>query len=146
MTGLRAQALIDIDPMVPLLGATPFHLAAREWFNQRGATHPRGETADYFRARRGAGAARLVLGTSTDATNAVEDAGTLSRRATYDAFFDERWRDFADAYVPLHRDGRIGLEGACPAAAPYGAYFSDGIHLTDAGYDVVAELFAPRMA
>ena len=146
MAGLRDEAVVDIDPMVALLGATPLHLAAWEWFNQRGAADPVAETIAYFRARRAAGVARLVLATSTDATDGVETAETLARRATYDAHFDAEWRACADRYVPLHADGRIGVEGACPATAPYGTYFSDGIHLTDAGYDAVAALVAPAMA
>ena len=146
MTGLRAEALLDIDPMVPLLGATPLHLAAWEWFNQRGATDPQGETIAYFRARRAAGVARLVLATATDATDAVETPETLAKRAAYDSFFDANWQTYADQYVPLHADPRIGVEGACPATAPYGPYFSDGIHLTDAGYAALAGLVAPAMA
>ncbi|WP_375427118.1 hypothetical protein [uncultured Sphingomonas sp.] len=146
MAGLQVEALVDIDPMVPLLGSTPLHLAAWEWFNQRGASDPQDATIGYFRARRAAGVSRLVLATSTDATDGVENADMLAKRAAYDAFFDAEWRTYADAYVPLHADGRIGLEGACPATAPYGPYFSDGIHLTDAGYDAIAGLVAPEMA
>jgi hypothetical protein len=144
--GWGVEALADIDPMVPLLGTSPLHLAAWEWFNQRLATDPQGDTAAYCRARRAAGIARIVLASSTDATDAVENAATLAARGAYDAFLDAAWRAHADAYVPLHRDPRIGVEGACAAAAPYGAYFSDGIHLTNAGYDAIAELVAPAMA
>lgn len=75
----------------------------------------------------------------------MENAATLAARAGYDAFLDSEWQAHADAYVPLHLDARIGREGACPASAPYAPYFSDGIHLTDAGYEVVAELMAPAM-
>lgn len=54
MRGLDAEARVDIDPMVAVLGATPLHLAAWEWFNQRGAADSRGDTVAYC-------AARLVL-------------------------------------------------------------------------------------
>nr|ABU51107.1 BpiB04 [uncultured bacterium Bio7] len=54
-----------------------------------------------------------------------------------------------DAYVPIHEDPMIGIDGACPDVPPYGEYFSDGLHLTGkAGYPAVRSgypYFANRM-
>ena len=148
MNTMRGQAIDGIDPMVPLLGATPMHLAAWEWFNQRGLTTAAAtaETSAYFQARRAAGVAKLVLMTSTDAS-AAADNGTEQKRADYNAFFDANWATYADAYVPIHTDARIGAEGACPNTGPFTPYFhNDGIHMIDAGYDLLAQLIAPAMA
>ena len=39
------------------------------------------------------------------------------------------------------------VEGACPNASPYTPYFhTDGIHMTDAGYALLAGIAAPVMA
>ena len=54
-----------------------------------------------------------------------------------------------DAYIPIHQDPMIGVDGSCPDAPPYGEYFSDGLHLTGkADYPAVLSgypYFANRM-
>ncbi|MFW2850472.1 SGNH/GDSL hydrolase family protein [Sphingomonas sp. TX0543] len=146
MTAMKAEATAEIDPMLVLLGASPMHLAAWEWYNQRllSTAAATAATQSYLQARRAAGAAKLVLLTSTDAADALDVP--LSRSA-YNAFFDANGPALCDAYVPLHLNAAIGTEGACPNAAPYGPNFhTDGIHLTDAGYAVLAGVVAPVMA
>ncbi|QKR99428.1 SGNH/GDSL hydrolase family protein [Sphingomonas sp. CL5.1] len=146
MTAMDAEAAAEIDPMLALLGSTPAHLAAWEWYNQRGLSTAvaTAATEGYFRARRAAGVAKLVLLTSTDAADPFD---LPAARAAYNGYFDVNGPDFCDAYVALHADAMIGVEGACPNAAPYGPTFhSDGIHLTDAGYAVLAGIVAPVMA
>lgn len=148
MSGMRAEAAVEIDPMVALCGASPVHLAAWEWFNQRGLDPAQAvaQTSGYFAERRAAGVARLVLATSTDAADRNE-GGSQPRRAAYNAHFDANWRAVADRYAPIHTDPAIGVEGACPIAAPFGPYFvEDGIHLLDPGFAVLAQRIAPAMA
>jgi hypothetical protein len=54
-----------------------------------------------------------------------------------------------DAYVPIHLNANIGVDGASASST----YFADGIHLTglfnyptvQSGYGVLGELFAAQM-
>ena len=146
MTGMDTEAAAEIDPMPALLGSTPVHLAAWEWYHQRSLTTAAATAATegYFRARRAAGMAKLVLLTSTDAADPLDFPAA---RAAYNAYFDANGPALCDAYVALHANAAIGVEGACPNNAPYGPTFhTDGIHLTDAGYAVLAGIVAPVMA
>ena len=150
MAAMRAAATAEIDPMLAVLGNTPMHLVAWEWYNQRNVTvagqyGSTGITETYFRERRAAGVAKLVLMTSTDAADPVDNP---TNRAAYNAYFDaNHGATVCDVYIPLHTIAEIGVEGACPNAAPYDPYFqSDGIHLTAAGNSILAAAVAPVMA
>ncbi|MFT3975969.1 MAG: SGNH/GDSL hydrolase family protein [Sphingomonas bacterium] len=150
MAVMRAAATAEIDPMLAVLGDTPMHLATWEWYNQRNATvagqyGSTGITESYFRARRAAGVAKLVLMTSIDAADPVDNP---TNRAAYNAYFDaNHGSSICDAYIPIHTIPEIGVEGACPNAAPYDPYFQgDGIHLNAAGNAVLAAAVAPVMA
>jgi len=144
---LRDEGAADIDPMVPLLGATPLHLAAWEWFNGRQVADYQLQAAAYLAERKAAGIARTVFLTSTDAANSAEGARQASR-AAYNAYWDDAVnRADIDAYIALHENADIGIEGACPDAAPYTPnFYTDGIHLSDAGYAILAGIVAPVMA
>lgn len=152
MTTMKQEALDEIDPMLPLLGSTPLWLAAWEWYNQRNVATATttAAIASYFQARRAAGAAKLVMLSSTDAADGQDN---VAARATYNAWLDANAASYCDVYLPVHKSSanggasEIGPEGACPNASPYTPYFhTDGIHLIDAGYQVLANLVAPALA
>lgn len=147
---LNTESLTDIDPMVALLGATPLHVMAWEYFNQG-----KGQTAAsvvyngaiaYLQARKAAGVAKLFFGSSVDSSDAA--AGyTESVRQAYNAWCDANAAGYCDRYVPFHNDANIGVAEACPNSSPYTPYFNtDGIHLIDAGYQLLANIVAPAMA
>lgn len=144
---LTLEAVGDVDGMVPLLGATPLHLATWEWFNGKATANYQALAASYLAARKAAGVAKILFMTSTDAADTMEGA-TQAARATYNAYWDVAGnRSNIDAYVPLHLNANLGVEGACPNASPYTPYFyTDGIHILDAGYAVMAGLVSGPMA
>ena len=149
---LTLEALSDVDPMVALLGATPLHLATWEWYNGRNRSNYQTEAIAYLAARKAAGVAKLIFGTSIDTTDAAgggETAANRTARAAYNSYWDTAGNRTAagiDAYVAIHTDRSIGAEGACPGASPFTPYFyTDGIHLIDAGYQKIADLFASAM-
>lgn len=150
MAAMRDAATAEIDPMLAVLGNTPMHLAAWEWYNQRNVTvagqyGSTGITEAYFRDRRAAGVAKLVLMTSIDAGDPVDNP---TNRAAYNAYFDaNHGSSICDAYIPIHTIPEIGVEGACPNASPGAPYFQDDlIHLTAAGDGILAAAVAPVMA
>ena len=150
MVSMVTEAKNEIDPMLPFLGNTPMHLAAWEWYNQKGLPvtgngSSTGQTTKYFTDRRAAGVAKLVLMTSIDAGDPVDSPAS---RAAYNAYFDaNHGPSLCDAYIPIHTIAEIGVEGACPNAAPGAPYFQDDlIHLTPTGNGILATAVAPVMA
>ncbi len=143
---LDTEALSDVDPIQGIVGV-PVHLAFFEWYNQRNqsAPSPSARTFAYCDNRRAAGGVtKLFLATSTDAADPVDN---VAGRATYNADLVAGYAAHADMLVPVHTNTSIGVEGACPNAAPYTPNFNtDGIHMIDAGYNVLAGLMAPAMA
>jgi acyl-CoA thioesterase-1 len=63
------------------------------------------------------------------------DAGYEARRRVYNALLREHWREFADALVDVSADARIGDASGAERAR----YFIDAVHLTEAGYGVIAD-------
>ena len=90
--------------------------------------------------------AKLCLLSSTGYNG---DAGDpyASVRGAYNALMDTNGATIADVYGPIHSDATAG-----PAIANSGAYaansaanWSDGVHLTAAGYQVLANYMTARM-
>ncbi len=137
MQGMTARAPGEYDRVVAQLGATPAHLYAMEYANQRSATVSGDAVANtraYIAGRKAAGFARVVLGTST-AIGATGDYDP-ARRAAYDGY-DWTGAGGADAVIRVDQDPNIGVDGTNP-----GPDFSDGLHPNDTGYTVLAGLFA----
>ncbi|MDX3884013.1 MAG: hypothetical protein QHC65_06300 [Sphingomonas sp.] len=144
MVNMTARALFEVDPISAATGI-PTALAVFEWFNQRNNSSAISDTVAYLQARRSAGIDRIAFGTSLDY---IDTQGGLDNRAAFNAYFDVEANraGLIDAYVPLHLDPNIGVEGACPAPpGPYTPNFSDGIHLRSAGNDYLAAMFAPAV-
>lgn len=130
MADMDALGPTVIDTIGAIVGK-PIKLAAFEWYNQRAAAPtPADSSRTYIAARRAAGA-KVCFGTSTD-TSAATDAN----RAAYNADFDAS-HALMEAYVAIHTNSGIGLESAY---ANFPANFSDPVHLTDAGYTILAGL------
>jgi len=136
------QAPRDIDPLPHLLG-TPVYVGTFEWYNERnnGATTAIADAVAYVSARKAAGIARVVLGTSTDCTDGADTSTNRTERKAYNDYWDmaaNRMAAGVDQYVPLHLDANIGVEGACPASSPFTPYFyADGIHLLPPAYAIL---------
>ena len=91
---------------------------------------------DYCRARRAAGFRVLVLTVlPSDRPETFE-----ATRLAYDAMLRQGWPKFADGLVDVAADQRIGDTGD-----EYDGqfYLDDELHLTDAGYAVMASVAAP---
>jgi lysophospholipase L1-like esterase len=93
----------------------------------------------YCQARQATGYKVVVLTAMprSDAGNAV---GFEAERQTYNASIRANWRTFADALVDVALDARIGLPG-CQLDTTY--FNGDQVHMTPAGYGVVASLVRP---
>ena len=135
MPGMTARASGEYDGVVAQLGSAPAHLYAMEYANQRTAASGDAvaNTRAYIAARKAAGFARVALATST-AIGATGDYDP-ARRAAYDGY---DWTGAgADAVIRVDQDPSIGVDGTNP-----GPDFSDALHPSDAGYTVLAGLFA----
>lgn len=136
MSNMNVRAPTEIDPTAAITGV-PTHLAVFEYHNQAGpAPTPANNSRAYLAARAAAGINKIAFGTSTAGPTSTTDRGA------YNAAFDSSHTD-SQAYVPIHTNANIGVNGAQTNTT----YFDqDTVHLADAGYTVLAGLFATQMA
>jgi len=132
ITEMDTRAPAGVDDVYALIGK-PVKLAAFEWYNQRAASPtPRNNSLTYLSNRRSS-TVKVCFGTSTD-TSATTDTD----RADYNTYFDANNTSATmDAYVAIHADANIGVE---TAAANFPGNFADGVHLSAAGYTILAGL------
>ena len=80
----------------------------------------------------------VIFGTSTDRGDSFGQAHYADRNA-YNAYWDNAAnRTGIAAYVPLHLDPNIGVQGAAPTNGTANAYYqADDLHLTAAGYALI---------
>ena len=126
-----ADAATEIDPLV----ATPHNtavLVAWEWCNDSpNEVQARiDRMVEYCQARRAAGWKVVVL------TNSSRSAEDLIRRDDVTAYIRANWPSFADALADVAADPHIGAAGTYTDPT----YFVDGVHMTTAGYDIVADI------
>lgn len=98
--------------------------------------------ATYCQARRAAGW-RVVVLTCLPASGAVGGAPWEADRQWLNTTIRASWATFADAVADVAADARIGSAGA-ETNALY--YLNDRLHLTGAGYGVVASVVAATLA
>lgn len=117
-------------------------VAADEYFNER-VTNPatlQAALSAYCSAVRGYANTKLALGTST---SSVFDPET--NRDQYNTFIVNNSATLANARVDLHLNANIGVSGAAATDGNV-TYFSDGVHLKDAGYTVKAGLMTTGLS
>ena len=142
-----------VDAIPAVLGTgVQARLACFEWANQQSTDGVQTRTAaNAYRAHRKAAnlALKIVFGTSTDTTAA--GAQTVGRNA-YNAYYDVIGnRANVDAYVPIHINTNIGVDGAANSTTYFNA---DKVHMTGranypttgSGYGELASLIAPVLA
>lgn len=74
-----------------------------------------------------------ILPRSSPSTSATFEPN----RQAFNGLLRAGWKEFADVLADIAADERIGDEGD-----QHGSYFSDGVHLNDAGYYLVAQAVA----
>ena len=119
----------DLDLCVVLAGGGDFRLG-------RSAAYEYAAIQTYCAARRSAGFRVLVVTTLPSADPATFEPTRLA----YDAMLRDGWSTFADGLVDIAADPRIGDTGDEFDAQ---FYQQDELHLTDAGYGVMASVAAP---
>jgi hypothetical protein len=142
---LNSEAAKHIDGMSAITGI-PTTLMFFEWYNDakfggNGDTHA--GVVSYVQNRLSADpSVKIVLGTSTD-TNSTQSQSWKAQRATFNAYFDNSAnRANLAGYAPIHNNANIGVVGSAPASGTANTYFqSDSIHLVDAGYAELANVF-----
>jgi len=125
----RYEKHADLDLCVVQAGGGDFRLG-------RSAAYVYGSVRTYCEARRAAGFRVLVVTTLPAADPPTFEATRLA----YDAMLRDGWSAFADGLVDIAADPRIGDTGDEFDAQFYQA---DQLHLTDAGYGVMASVAAP---
>lgn len=129
---MRGRLPKDVYGTGALLGFAPKYVVG-EWYNMHGlaGATSAGYMAAYLQSlKTESPSSKVALWTSFTFAGDTAAAPDVNR-AAYDAYWNNASnRGRVDAYVPIHADASLGLAGACPASAPYGALFSDGIHLT----------------
>ena len=125
---MSADAAAEIDPLL----ATPHEravLVAWEWLNDPADVSARmAHMVAYCQARRAAGWQVIVLTNTSNANEVPMDVADAT------AYIRANWPSFADGLADVAVDPRIGAAGQY--ADP--AYFVDGVHMTSAGYGIVA--------
>jgi len=94
----------------------------------------------YCRRRKAAGWKVIVL-TVLPRTQVGLPATFEADRQAINAELRQHWRDYADALVDVGANPTLGPDGSQANLT----YYWDGIHLTDAGYAVVAGMVAPAL-
>jgi hypothetical protein len=127
---MNSKFALDVGALATATGK-PLVVAAFEWYNSKAHTDPQAEARTYISTVKAFGA-KLVWGTSTDHFGSPDTA-----RETYNVSFDS---DHAavDAYVPIHNDATIGVDLATENFTAN--FYADKVHLSDAGYTVLAGL------
>jgi hypothetical protein len=123
IANMTSRAATDVDNVYAVI-SKPIKYYGMEWYNQRAAS------PGPYNARKTANL-KVCWGTSTD-TSVTTDAD----RAAYNASFDAS-HAMCDSYVAVHLNANIGVE---TAFASFPANWSDGVHLSAAGYTVYAPL------
>lgn len=95
----------------------------------------------YGEARKAAGWKTIVLTTLPSAFG-NEPEYYETRRQAFNAILRERWDEVADVLVDVADDSRIGLVGCTSDAT----YYADGVHMTAAGYAIIAARVAVALA
>lgn len=140
---MTARASYEVDPIMAV-AAKPVINVSFEWYNMsvKGDTTT-GPIRAYAAQQKAAGQA-ILIGSSTSDPN---DAGPGDARSLFNASLDSDHSSF-DAYVPMHNNPKIGINGASAADANPGPrfYFDGfGIHFTgsasDCGYRQLASEF-----
>lgn len=93
------------------------------------------DLATYYAARKAAGW-RVLAFTITPRSNSGTPSDFETKRQQVNALLRANWPAFADGLVDVAADHRIGREGAETDTT----YYTDLVHMTNAGYAVVAEL------
>lgn len=138
MQNMGVFAPVKIDGVSALINKN-VRLSVFEWFNQRGPSPtPFNNSASYLAARKAASARTYIaFGDSTDNTQ----VGDEPNRAAYNTAVASITN--ADQKVAISANANIGVSGS----AANGTYFGgDGVHMTDAGYSVLAGLMATGIA
>lgn len=94
----------------------------------------------YCNARRAAGWT-VIVGTITPRTNAGTPGTFEADRQTVNAAIRANWPSFADALADIAADSRLGDAGDETDTT----YYTDLVHMTDAGYAVVASIVHATM-
>lgn len=131
-----------IDNVAALINKN-VHLASFEWFNQRNPSPtPFNQSAAYLANRKAASSrTKIAFGDSTDST--TDDANGDANRGPYNTAIASVAN--ADQHVIVSTDAHIGVTGSATADNNV-TYFSDGLHLKDAGYTVLASYFSTALA
>jgi lysophospholipase L1-like esterase len=87
----------------------------------------------YCQERRAAGANKIIVGTMLPA-----DGRSEVERQEYNDLIRTNWDSFADAFADVGDDPTIGQTGDNLNLTYYNA---DKVHMTDAGYAIVAGIF-----
>jgi lysophospholipase L1-like esterase len=95
----------------------------------------------WLTARKSAGW-KVVSFTMTPRSNGPTPATFEEHRQTFNTWLRANWATYAHAIVDLGADARIGDDGDETDLTYYNA---DRVHMSDAGYAVVAELVAAEM-
>lgn len=102
------------------------------------------DLVSYCLDRRAKGFKVLVL-TMIDRQGAV--FGNYAFREAYNKLITNRWSTFADGMVDLSTDPHIGLKGTSAIGGAEAAYWvGDGVHLSDAGYEIVTQKVTAGLA
>lgn len=97
--------------------------------------------AAYCTARRAAGF-KVIAFSLLPRTNEIATPSKLTERKAFSALVRANWRTFADGFVDIEADSRIGYDTAYNDTT----YFNPDGHPTQAGYAVIAELVKPALA
>jgi hypothetical protein len=132
MATLTSFAPTLVDPIHTQIGMkTP--VITFEWFNQQDSTTTNG--AAYLAARKAASSNILtVFGTSTDASSSANQVN----RAAFDSAWDAAHTLNIDAYMAIHTDTHIGVNGSYATFSSAG----DGVHLVPATTPFLAAFFS----
>lgn len=135
--GITLNQMITVAPNlydgIPSMIGKKTGLIAWEWANQQTSTTTAGAT--FLAARKAIANQQTVWGTSTSAT-LYDNSAT---RATYDSAWDAAHTTNIDAYMAIHTDTHIGVDGSYATfSTPTGG---DGLHLTDTTYPFLAAFF-----
>lgn len=121
-----------VNPIVDQLGGKKIGVMCFEWANQRDSTQTAG--ASMLAALKAKALVQTVFGTSTSAS--LYDPAAA--RATFDSAWDAAHTTNIDAYMAIHTDTHIGVDGSYAANSSAG----DGLHLPNATQPFLAALLS----
>lgn len=149
LTQMIARGGNDVDPLLGAFPGKTVKLAGLEWYNSENVgENTATNSTSYVNARVAAGWSKVCWGTSVTFSQGVNPTLYASgKRAAYNSY----WAANAGLVTALARtdlNANVGVDGACPASAPYGTYWSgDGLHPSGhagaSGYREIAGVFAP---